>query len=454
MARAWVPKTAVKGIGWPAVPNRNDSLILSILFQLEASQWWPSEVLQAQQLRQLVNLLGFSMRTVPFYRERLKVLTGLKPEELTLEAFRRIPILRRSEIQEAGAALFSTDVPADHGKPFDIKTSGSTGRPITVKGTTVTGLMLRANNMRYHRWFNRDFSGKTASIRMHRGASAKAADTGKPIPWVDGFPSGPMLLFHVQAPVSEQWAWLMKEKPDYLLTFPSNLLGLIRYSRARGEKLPGLHQVATLGEALDPNVRTICERDWGIPVVDAYSSQEFGMIAVQCPTGTHYHVQSESMLVEVLDDDGNPCRPGEIGRLVLTSLHNFASPLIRYEIGDLAEAGAPCSCGRGLPVVTRILGRARNMLTLPSGDQICPRFVFEEFAWDLPIRQLQVVQNSLETLTVRLVSDRTLKPDEEKRVTDTLLKTARHPFAVRFEYVPEIPRAASGKFEEFQSQVA
>ena len=246
----------------------------------------------------------------------------------------------------------------------------------------------------------------------------------------------------------------MKQAPKYLLTFPSNLIGLIRYSRARGEKLPGLRQVATLGEALDPNVRTICEREWAVPVVDAYSSQEFGMIAVQCPTGTHYHVQSETMLVEVLDDAGNPCKPGEIGRLVLTSLHNFASPLIRYEIGDMAEAGSPCSCGRGLPVVMRILGRARNMLTLPSGDQICPRFVFEDFAWDLPIRQLQVVQNSLETLTVRLVSDRQLKPEEEKRVTDSLLKTARHPFAIRFEYVPEIPRAASGKFEEFQSLVA
>jgi len=454
MANLWVPKSAVRGIGWPAVPNQRDSSILSMLWQLEASQWWPAEVLQAQQLRQLGQVLAFSAKTVPFYRDRLKPLAGLKAGELTIEAVRSIPVLRRSEIQEAGEALFSTDVPPDHGKPFDIKTSGSTGRPITVKGTTITGLMLRAANLRYHRWFNRDFTGKTASIRMHRGASAKAADAGKPIPWMDGFPSGPMLMFHVQSPVSEQWDWLMKQDPDYLLTFPSNLVGLIRHSRKRGEKLARLRQVATLGEALDPNVRTICERDWGLPVIDAYSSQEFGLIAVQCPTGTHYHVQSETMLVEILDDDGNPCKPGETGRMVLTSLHNFASPLIRYEIGDMAEAGSPCSCRRGLPVVTRILGRARNMLTLPSGDQICPRFVFEEFAWDLPIRQLQVVQNSLETLTVRLVCDRPLTPDEEKRVTETLLKTARHPFAVRFEYVPEIPRAASGKFEEFQSNVA
>lgn len=454
MPRLWVPKSAVQTVTWPALPVRSEAMVLSLLWQLETSQWWPAEALLGMQLRQLEQLLAFSARTVPLYRERLKVLRGLKAGQLTLERFREIPVLTRSDIQEAGTALYTTSLPANHGKAFDIKTSGSTGRPITVRGSMITGLMLRGNNLRYHRWFDRDFMGKTACIRMQRGNNAKAADSGKPIPWVDGFPSGPMYMHHVQAPVSEQWDWLKKIDPDYLLTFPSNLLGLIRYSRKLGEKLPKLRHVAALGEALDPNVRTICERDWGVPVIDAYSSQEFGLIAVQCPSGTHYHAQSETNLVEILDDDGKPCKPGETGRLVLTALHNFASPLIRYQIGDLAEVGEPCACGRGLPVVNRILGRARNMLTLPSGDQLCPRFVFEDFAWDLPIRQLQVVQNNLETLTVRLVSERKLTGEEEKRVRDSLVKTARHPFAIQFEYVPEIPRAASGKFEEFLSQVA
>jgi phenylacetate-coenzyme A ligase PaaK-like adenylate-forming protein len=61
--------------------------------------------------------------------------------------------------------------------------------------------------------------------------------------------------------------------------------------------------------------------------------------------------------VEVLDEEGRPCAPGETGRVVATSLNNFAMPLIRYETGDTAEVGAPCPCGRGLPVLTRIMGR-------------------------------------------------------------------------------------------------
>ena len=76
--------------------------------------------------------------------------------------------------------------------------------------------------------------------------------------------------------------------------------------------------------------------------------------------------------MEVLDNHGRPCKEGETGRVVLTDLHNFTMPLIRYEIGDYAEVGPPCACGRGLPVLARILGRSRNMLTLPAGDRIWP----------------------------------------------------------------------------------
>ena len=97
-----------------------------------------------------------------------------------------------------------------------------------------------------------------------------------------------------------------------------------------------------------------------------YSSQEVGYIALECPTGESYHVQAENVLVEVLDDQDRPCSPGDVGRVVVTALHNFATPLLRYDIGDYAEVGAPCPCGRGLPALRRIMGRQRNMALLPT----------------------------------------------------------------------------------------
>ena len=134
---------------------------------------------------------------------------------------------------------------------------------------------------------------------------------------------------------------------------------------------------ATL-ESGEPELRAACRDLWGVPLHDVYSANELGYIALQCPESEQYHVMSECALVEVIDGDGRPCRPGETGRLVLSSLHNYAMPLLRYEIGDYAEVGDQCPCGRGLPLLNRIAGRERNMLVLPDGRQhwpTCPRTV-------------------------------------------------------------------------------
>ncbi|MCZ6482604.1 MAG: phenylacetate--CoA ligase family protein [Alphaproteobacteria bacterium] len=444
-----VPRSGRSGIHWPAIPNYAGAVVLALQYQWEQTQWWPHETLLKHQFRQIELLLAHAARTVPFYRERLKILTGTKRGDLTLDLFRRIPLLTRTDIQEAGDALITRRLPKGHGKPFDLSTSGSTGSPITVKGTGITGLFLNALNLRYHIWHDRDFSGKTAAIT--RLTSSKAPK--KPTAWVAGYASGPMVTFDVTRPVTEQLAWLKEVNPDYLLTYPSNLLCLVQRCGETGDRVPRLREVATMGEILEPAVRAACERVWRVRVVDAYSAQEVGIIATQCPENPHYHVQSESVLVEVLDGDGEPCAPGQIGRLVITDMHNFATPLIRYEIGDYAEPGGPCSCGRTLPVLTRILGRTRNMLTLPSGDRMWPVYS-EALCEALPqLRQAQLVQRTLDEIEVRLVVASRLTPQEEDRARAALGKALSDAFAYRFVYVDEIPRSPAGKFEEVKSEL-
>lgn len=444
-----VPISRRSGIRWPAMPAFVDATVLALQYQLEQSQWWPAEILAEHQLRQLELLLAHAMRTVPFYRDRLGVLAGTRRGDLTMDVFQRLPLLHRTDIQEAAAALVSRRVPKDHGKVSDISTSGSTGRPITVKGTEITALFLRALDLRYHLWHGRDFSGKTASIT--RVTPSKAPE--KPTAWVAGYASGPMVTFDVTRPAAEQLAWLKEVNPDYLLTYPSNLLSLVQRCEETGDRVSGLHEVATMGEVLEPEVRAACERVWGVRVVDAYSAQELGMVASQCPEHPHYHVQSENLLVEILDKEGKSCAPGEVGRLVVTDLHNLATPLIRYEIGDYAEPGGPCPCGRGLPVLNRILGRTRNMLTLSSGERIWPVFS-KALRQALPsLRQAQLVQRTRDEIEVRLVVASPLTPQEEDRARAALGKALSDAFAYRFAYVDEIPRPPGGKFEEVKSEL-
>src|SRR5690606_25490608 len=122
-------------------------------------------------------------------------------------------------------------------------------------------------------------------------------------------------------------------------------------------------------------------------------------------------------------------------------------------LGDYAEAGEECSCGRSLPVIRRILGRVRNMLHLPGGGLRSPRFGEAQFAAIAPVRQFQVVQRSLEDIEVLLVVKRALTAEEEAALRTLILRSLGHPFSVRFSCCGEIPRNAGGKYEEFRCEV-
>ncbi len=448
-----IPLTAHEDIAWPALPAPINAPLLALEYQFLQSQWWPPETLLAAQLRQLELVLAHVMRTVPFYQERLPSAAKLRRGGLTMETWRRLPLLRRRDIQEAGQDLVSRRLPKGHEPVNDVSTSGSTGRPITVISTRITKLFFVAMKQRYHFWHDRDFSGTLASIRIPGDHISRTSAEGRPTNWVFGYPSGPASHLDVTNPVSKQSAWLEKQKPDYLFTYPSNLAALLRHSEETGVRLPRLREVMTGGEVLDPAVRSTCARVWGVPVTESYAAVEMGMIALQCPEHPHYHVQAENVLVEVLGPDNKPCGPGETGRVVVTSLNNFATPLIRCEIGDYAEVGAPCPCGRGLPVLNRILGRARNMATLPSGEQFWPRFYSDDLATIAPVRQVQLVQRSVHDIDARLVVARAMTPDEEDRLKSFILEYLGHPFTLRLVYVDEIPRSASGKYEDFLSMV-
>jgi phenylacetate-CoA ligase len=189
-----------------------------------------------------------------------------------------------------------------------------------------------------------------------------------------------------------------------------------------------------------------------VGIADIYSSEEIGVIAFQCEEG-RYHVQAENLLLEILDADGEPLPPGQIGRVVITTLHNLAMPLIRYELGDYAALGGACPCGRSLPVLDRIVGRRRNMIRLPDGTEHWPSFPESRWAGIAPIRQLQAIQRTLETVALKVVASRPLTPDEIVRLQQAFADMLCFPHRIVVDQVAEIPRQANNKFEDFLSEL-
>lgn len=455
--RATMPYAATPADAWPAVPSRHGASLLALLAQLEQTQWWSAERLAERQRAQLAALLRHACEHTPYYRERLG--PGAADAAASDEAWRALPRLTRRAIQDAGAALNSTWLPPGHGPTGEAQTSGSTGEPVKVRSTVLDALMWEAMTLRGHRWHGRDPRGKLGVIRAFPAKAGvppeglRMKDWGPPAAHV--YRTGPCAVLPLNTDIAVQAAWLERERPDYLLTYPGNLAALTERFRREGRQPPRLRSIATIGETVTPALRAACREVWQAPLFDAYSSQEMGYLALQCPQSEAYHVMAESALVEVLDDAGAPCAPGGIGRLVVTRLHGFATPLIRYEIGDYAEAGAPCPCGRGLPTLARIVGRSRNLVVLPDGRRHWPLVGFDRYRAIAPVRQYQLVQHDLEHIEVRLVVDRPLTEAEEAQLAEVIRISLGHAFRMRFRYYPDsIPRGPGGKFEEFISLVA
>lgn len=444
-----IPRSAVPGILWPAIPAPAGAAMLAMQFQLEKSQWWPAERLAREQFRQLENLLSHAYETVPFYRKRLSA-SGYDPRAVSPEWFSRLPLLRREEVQSQRDELISRRVPPDHGKLIEHRTSGSTGRPIETVTTQVGQFFWYVLTLRDHLWHRRDLSGKLAAIRTTvRDGTAQGWG-----PSTDAaFDPGPCATLNIRADIGHQLKWLQQQQPAYLLSHPSNIHALAQRALADRIPLPGLREVRTFGESVSPELRAACRAAWGVPVTDAYSAEEAGYIALQCPDHEHYHVQSEDLLVEILNESGRPCVPGEIGKVVITTLHNFAMPLIRYEIRDYAEVGEPCSCGRGLPVLKRLMGRRRNLVTLPDGTRHWPSFPEERWGRIAPIRQIQLVQREPDRILARLVTDRPLSAEEQRQLTAVLQDCLGYPFRIDLHYLEEIPRGANFKYEDFVSEL-
>ena len=425
--------------------------------RLERSEWWSSERLQEYQLGTLSRLLAHAYEAVPFYRARLSDVGYCPGQTVTPEFWQKLPVLKRSEVQDQGDALKSTVVPQGEGSVVKMTTSGSTAMPLTVWRGAEQALVLDAIVVRKLIWAGCDFRLKFAALVTGSSGGAPAP-AGAHLPnWGHpaalAYETGPAALLDNRSTADEIADWLVREQPDCLNIVPTLLSDVCFSFEGRGLTPPPLKSILAHAEIVGPDLRELARRTFGLELFASYGARETGTIAVQCPEHQHYHVQGEAIFLEVLDGDNKPCAPGETGTVVVTPLQGYASPLLRYEIGDRAVVGGPCSCGRPHPVLSQVVGRTRDRVVLPSGMRRYCYFRNLAFWQFRDLRQFQIIQRTLYDLEVRLVARRRLTAEIEAEIAKRIKAGTSEHFSVSFTYLDSIPLPPGGKFQDLVCEV-
>ena len=407
--------------------------------ELKRSQYWSEQELASYTKAHLDETLRAAVK-IRFYAGRF----GDAPRA---EDFTNLPILRRSEVRALNDSVLSL---YPRGSRFSSdSSSGSTGMPAEFLFDASHQLGRFAARVRYLR--ENGWSPLRRNVWLIYAVFRTAHNDDEKL-----MQSRIVLRSHfisASPDLRDKVDALCRLDPVFLYTFPSYLEVLLNVLAETGRKLPSLRKLFTGAEVLEDSLRQRTKQALGVEIAENYGSTE-AFLAWQCPEGK-YHVNAEHVLVEIVDEQGRAVSPGEIGKVLVTTLENRLAPLVRYEIGDYAVAAeGNCRCGRSLPLIGRIIGRAMNLFRMGDGRLISPWHLSTAVRERAEVKQFQIVQNSVQRFTVRFVSDRALTAEGEAAILAGFRKVLGPKMSVGFEKVQEIGRTRGGKYMTALSELA
>jgi phenylacetate-CoA ligase len=236
-----------------------------------------------------------------------------------------------------------------------------------------------------------------------------------------------------------------KVKPKILRSYPDPLIFISNYVRQKKIILPPVVAITTTGNTLFNETREIIEKSFGAKIFDSYSC-EGSADADECETHSCYHLSNEYAITEILDEKGIEVNPGERGLHITTDLWNYACPFIRYDTKDyLVKSEIECECRRGLAPIRRIDGRDNDILITADGKFLIGQNFTTYFKYLESIEQFQVVQNDLETLVFKLITNKEYSSDIEKNIIKYWKNYTGNLMKIEIELIDELPLRFSGK---------
>lgn len=409
-------------------------------------------VLMERQTARLQTMVEFAIAKVPYYRDRARGLGVSSRDIKTVEDLQCLPILARSVVRERYHDLCPEGL---GGERYDTRsTGGTTGMPLeyrVARSDRFLGAAIMYRGWGYAGYRPGDsmvaLGGRSLGIRGRPSVASRLQGTARNLTRLSAFDMN-------ESALDSYISCINRVKPAFLRGYPGAIRVLAQRVLEKKTAIWRPRAILTTSENLLPPMRSSIEEAFGCPVFDGYGLNDGGVSAYECEVHEGLHIDTERAILEVVDDEGRPLRKG-IGRIIATTLTNYAMPLLRYETGDIGEIDgrAVCDCGRAQPLLKRVLGRSTDVLVTPEGTQVHGWFFLYMF-WDLGkgIREYLVSQETVRDISIQLV----VGPDFERSTVERILQVVREQspgWAVRVQIVDSLPRTEGGKVKFIENRV-
>lgn len=406
-----------------------------------ARDYWSPEKLKSWQEERLQKILHGAATRVPFYRQHWQE-RRRRGDRASWDVLSNWPILEKESVRKYGTMLLADD--NNFGPMFRDVTSGTTGKPLEIWIPEESlRLWYAVFEARCRRWYGVSRHDRWAILG---GQLVTPVTRQKPPFWVwnHGLRQLYMSSYHLAPRFLPAYLEALKQyQVTYLLGYTSSLYMLAQSALETGCRHLPLKVVVANAEPVYRYQRELIERAFGCPLRESYGMAEAVAAASECEHGT-LHLWPTVGYVEILEN-GTQVAPGESGELVCTGLLNTEMPLIRYRVGDRAVAGSDipaCPCGRGLPTLGGIEGRCDDVLYTPDGRTIGR--LDPVFKAHVPVREAQLVQETLDVIRVRYIPDPEFRPEHAETIASAI-RERMGDVQVVMDPVQEIERTKNGK---------
>jgi len=356
------------------------------------TQWYSKAELELLQNKMLRSVVRYAYSNVPFYHNLFRSM-NLFPEDIqTKKDLKKLPIISKKVVKNNWNEFISKDFHS--WQTLKITTHGSTGYPLNILWSKKAMLRELCYGYRLREWANIKITAKLAHFGSMDFLFSKIKDT--PPFWRSSYPE--QIIYFSPYDLSDKNLSLYVKKlqifkPEIIRGHPSKIFLLAWHMEKEGMSGVNPKAIFTSSEMLLPHHAKKIREVFDCKIFDYYGNNEYVSSISQCEEG-RYHINSEYGIIEFIKD-GEEISFGDTGEMVCTGFINYAMPLIRYNIEDLAvPSDEICTCGRNLPIVNSIQGRTRDIIVTRDNRYLTIGDIFGGIEEIESIIEYQAVQKS------------------------------------------------------------